>query len=58
MIPVRIGYIWGVYYFDKLEREKNDYHPVNHAAAERAFKKFQEEVAALHLKKSSSKVSS
>lgn len=51
MIPVCIGYIWGVHYFDKLEREQNDYHPVNRAAAKRAFQKFQEEVAALDLKK-------
>ena len=51
MIPVCISYIWGVRYFDNLEKERNDYHPVNRAAAERAFQKFQEEIAASRYKR-------
>ncbi|MBL9028943.1 MAG: MFS transporter [Caedimonas sp.] len=46
LIPVCIGYIWGVQYFDKLEREQNDYHPTNRASAEFALKRLQEEMAA------------
>jgi len=46
MIPACIGYIWGVQYFDKLERERNDYHPANRASAEFALKRLQEEMAA------------
>ncbi|MBL9029970.1 MAG: hypothetical protein JNK42_05835 [Caedimonas sp.] len=42
MIPACIGYIWGVQYFDKLEREQNDYHPANRVSAEFGLKKLQE----------------
>lgn len=46
MIPASIGFIWGVRHIDNLERERNDYHPVNRASAEFALKRFQEEIAA------------
>ena len=36
MIPVCVGHIWGVQYFDNLERERNDYHPANRFSAEGA----------------------
>lgn len=51
MIPVCIGYIWGVRYFDNLEKERNDYHPVNRASAEFALKRLQEEIAASRYKR-------
>ena len=50
MIPACIGHIWGIQYFDKLEREQNDYHPANRLSAEVAFRKFQREAAASRLK--------
>lgn len=46
MISVCIGYILGVQYFDKLERERNAYHPANRVSAEFALKRLQEEMAA------------
>jgi MFS transporter, MHS family, proline/betaine transporter len=58
MIPASIGFIWSVRHIDSLERERNDYHPVNRAAAKLSFQKFQEEVAASRLKKSASEVRS
>ncbi|MBL9029321.1 MAG: MFS transporter [Caedimonas sp.] len=44
MIPMCIAHIWGVQYFDKLEREQNDYHPVNRLSAETALKRLQEQL--------------
>ena len=46
MVPTCICYIWALLYFDKLERERNDYHPANRASAEFALKQLQKEMAA------------
>ena len=45
MIPACIGYIWGVQYFDKLERKSNDYHPANRLSAEDLLKRMEDRLS-------------
>ena len=39
------GHIWGVQYFDKLERKSNDYHPANRLSAEDLLKRMKEQLS-------------
>ena len=51
MIPVCIEHIRRVQYFDNLEIQSNDYHPVNHISAECVLQRPEEQYINIEFKK-------